>query len=115
MTPTRIMETTLSRHDHFFVVRQLFHLGHPINRWTEDHTVLEERHLVNVVEMLPDLSGPKSIVEVSVTSGVARDVSCDAARLVAGKIRSGDMPPTRDLINFVEDHHGVGTLLPAVA
>lgn len=111
----RDREAYLSRHDRFFVVRQRFYIGPPIRKWAEDHTVIETGDLTELVSALPHIDGPVAVIAVDVRAGTSADLSKEAALMVAERIRDGEFSITDDLRNFIEEQHGVGSVIPAAA
>ena len=101
------------RHDKFFVVRQRYYIGSPINRWAEDHTVIETGDFSEVIKVIIPLDGPKQVIAVDVMAGTSVDVSKAAALEVSSLIRNGEADLCVDLRDFIEEHFPVGSLLPA--
>ena len=112
MITASILARGSDRHNHFFAVLQRFCIN---RQWSEDWTIVEGGSLNDVIREIAHLDGPMRVVEIDIAARTATDISLVAARDIAQMIRAGDLHPSRDLINFVEDCHGVGTLLPAMA
>ncbi len=102
-----------SRRDHFHVIRQRFCEGYS-GRWVETHEVVETQDEREVVATLCMLEGPDAVFEIDVKSGTVKDISKEIALRAAEYVRDGGATLDEDIQNFVEDHHGVGTVLPAV-
>ncbi len=102
-----------SRRDHFYVIRQRFCEGFS-GRWVETHEVVETRDEREVVATLCMLEGPDAVFEIDVKAGTVRDISKEIALRAAEYVRDGGATLDEDIQNFVEDHHGVGTVLPAL-
>lgn len=113
LTPARILDRAMSRHEHLFLVRCRFHLPHS-RKWAEEYEVIETTELSTAVDKLLGLDGPKAVIEIDLRAGTSRDVSEAAAHQVAQRIRNGDADLTRDRVEFCQEHLGVG-VLPAVA
>lgn len=101
------------RHDRFFIIRQRYYIGNPIDRWAEEHTFIETDDMNDVVTEIFSIDGPKSVIYVDVAKGTSADVGKEVARKVADRIRSGLYDLTDDARDFIEEYFMPGSLIPA--
>lgn len=104
-----------SRHDHFYVIRQRYYYGRPVDRWIEEHTVVETRDENEMIKTLTGVDGPAAVIEVDVRAGTAIDISKEIALRVSEWIRDGKADLSDDLRDFVEEYFMPGSVLPAAA
>ena len=106
-----------SRHDHFYVIRQRYYYGRPVDKWMEEHTVVETRDEAEMLKVLTgsDTEGPVAVIEVDVRAGTCTDISKEIALRVSEWIRDGKADLTDDLRDFIEEYFMPGSVLPAAA
>lgn len=104
-----------SRHDHFYVIRQRYYYGRPVDKWMEEHTVVETRDEAEMIDVLIGVEGPEAVIGVDVRAGTAADISKEIALRVSEWIRDGKADLSDDLRDFVENYYQPGSVLPAAA